>query len=229
MSLFKRRSRSAIRQHLLGVLQEAQDLQDSSEDENIEGINSQEHEGHGHDNESIDTQSEDEGRPPSRSRNPYEQGTIVMATSDYNLKVKSISHTRETRYRLSDHLYSIWVEQRKRGAPAPFLLDMEEALETALIHVLNELKSVYARNQYQIYVTVVDRHIRSGLNSGNYSLQTPSKKIARWMMAMLYNYLKSNQSLRLNNSFKIQIKVLSVSHTNNLEQNRPRFRRHVYH
>ncbi len=225
MSLSYRRSRSALRQHLSNVLNEPENLEDSSEDEEPSADDTNDQEGRG--NNSI--QDDDDQRPPSRSRNPYEQGTIVLATPHYYLKVKSVSHSRQTRYKLSDHLYSIWIEQRKRGDPAPLLLDLEEALEKAIIHVLNELKSVYTQTHYQIYVTVIDRHIRSGLNSGNYSLQTPSDKIARWMMGMLYNYLKSNQSLRLNSSFQVQIKVLSVAHTNALEQNRTRFRRHIYH
>ncbi len=46
---------------------------------------------------------------------------------------------------------------------------------------------------------------------------------------MLYNYLKSKQTLKLNNSFKIQIKVLSRRHTNDLVQQNRRFRQHIYH
>ena len=49
-------------------------------------------------------------------------------------------------------------------------------------------------------------------------------------MAMLYNYLKSRQTLKLNNSFKIHIKVLSTRHANDLEQNtRSTFHRKMYH
>ncbi len=171
---------------------------------------------------------ENEEQPPARSGDPYRQGTTVYENAEFRLKVKSVRHARRTRYMLSDHLYSMWVEQKRRVAP--FLADMEEALEPGLIEVLNRLKSVYvARHHYQIYVTIISNSIQSGLNSGNYSLNTPSNKIARWMLGMLYNFLKSNQTLKLDHSFKIQIKVLSLHHTHNLEQNNPRFRRHIYH
>ena len=77
---------------------------------------------------------------------------------------------------------------------------------------------------------MIEKNILKGLNSGNYSLNTPSWQIARWVMAMLYNYLKSRQTLKLNNSFKIHIKVLSTRHANDLEQNkRSSFRRKLYH
>ncbi len=168
--------------------------------------------------------------PPSRTHDPFSnQGTIVVEEPGFRLKVKSVSHQRHTRYSLSDHLYSLSVEQKDRGPP-PLLINLERGLERALISVLDQLKSVYARNEhYQIYVTIVDRNIKSGLNSGNYSIRTPSDKISRWVIGMLYNYLKSNQTMTLNDSFKIQVKVLSVQHTRDLERNpRRTFRRHVY-
>ncbi len=224
MSLFNRRSRHQIQQHLSEVLQEPENVEDSSEDEEI--VNEEEEERQPALEQGGD--GDGNGRPPSRTHDPYIQGTVVVQMPTFDLKVKSVSHVRRTRYNLSDHLYSIWVEQKKRGRP-PLLLDLEEALERAIILVLDELKTVYSKKDHQIYVTIIDRHITSGLNSGNYSLQTPSSKIARWMMSMLYNFLKSKQTLRLNKSFKVQVKVLSVSHTRDLEQNRPRFQRHVYH
>ena len=158
-----------------------------------------------------------------------ERGTIIVNNSDYAIRVKATSHARQTRYSLQDHLYNIWVEQKDRG-PAPYIIDLEEGLEKALVAVLNHLKNSYpSQNNYQLYVTIVDNSITSGLNSGNYSIKTPSDKIARWMMAMLYNYLKSNQTMQLNNSFKIQIKVLSIPHTNDLVRSRRHFRTHFYH
>ncbi len=65
---------------------------------------------------------------------------------------------------------------------------------------------------HQVYVTLIEKNLLKGLNSGNYNINTPSYIIANRILSMLYNYLKSYQTLRLNPSFKIQIKVLSVSH-----------------
>ncbi len=231
--MFNQRSRSQIRDHLNSVLNnEAANVEDPAEDENQTPEQTQESEEDISDNETDEneaSQNVDDRRPPSRTRDPFERGTTVVEEPDFRVKVKSVHHIRRNQYELIDHLYSIWIEQKSRRTAPPLLLDLEEALESALIHVLDELKSVYSNRHYQIYVTVIDRSIKSGLNSGNYSIQTPSPKIARWMMAMLYNYLKSNQTMRLNRSFKVQIKVLSVHHTRNLQQNRRNFRPHVYH
>ncbi len=183
--------------------------------------------GAGEENSSV--QSERSENMPDEAYSRDERGTIIVNNSDYLIRVKATSHARQTRYSLDDHLYNIWVEQKDRG-PAPYLADLEEGLERALITVLNNLKDSYPmQRNYQIYVTIVDDSITSGLNSGNYSLRTPSHKIARWMMAMLYHYLKSNQTMRLNRSFKIQVKVLSVTHTQDLVNSRRGFRQHFHH
>ncbi len=226
MADFSPRSRDSIRNRLRSALIHRQETETEEEDTQQQPNNA------GSESASENDEPEENAealQPPSRSRDPYREGTTVFETQEFRLKVKSVKHIRRTRYMLSDHLYSMWIERKNRTF-SPLLSDLEDAIEQGLVAVLNRLKNVYiAHHQYQIYVTIISDEILSGLNSGNYSLQTPANKIARWMLSMLYNYLKSNQSMRLDSSFKIQIKVLSIQHTRNLERNNPRFRRHIYH
>ncbi len=63
---------------------------------------------------------------------------------------------------------------------------------------------------------------------GNYDLNTDPKIVANWVMSMLYNYLKSDQTMRLNPSFGIQIKILSVAHTESLKKKKKQFRQHIF-
>ena len=160
----------------------------------------------------------------------YSRGRQVYEDEMYKIFIKAVAHRRQTRFSLSDHLFTLWIET-KPVQEEPFLLDLEEALQKALVHVLDRLKDVYnaSQNQNQVYITVIEKHILNGINSGNYSLNTPSIKIARWVLSMLYHYLKSNQTIRLNDSFKIQIKVLSLHHTRQLESRKREFTKHVYH
>ncbi len=222
-----RKSRDQIRKNLRSVLYgNPQDQVDEDEDNDGATLTHYEQDGGAG---GADKDGDQDASPPARTQDPFHEGTIVYEEPEFRLKVKSVQHIRRTRYMLSDHLYSMWIEQKEKGDP-PLLLDLETAIEQGLIRVLDELKSVYpSHHQYQIYVTIIAQQILSGLNSGNYSLNTPSEKIARWMLSMLYHYLKSKQTLRLDKTFKIQIKVLSVGHTNNLMQNNAKFRRHVYH
>ncbi len=160
----------------------------------------------------------------------YSRGRDVYEDEYYKVHVIAVSFRKRTRYSLTDHLFDVRIEPKDTSFQ-PLILDLEEALEKGLIIILDHLKRAYDSrvNQNQIYITIVEKNILRGLNSGNYSLHTPSAKIARWVLAMLYNYLKSKQTLELNDSFKIQIKVLSRRHTNDLVERNSRFRQHIYH
>ncbi len=158
----------------------------------------------------------------------YSRGKAVYEDHFCKVFVKAVQHNRRTQYSLSDHLFNVWIEPKGSN---PYIVDLEGALEKALIQILDSLKAVYnaTQNQNQIYITIIEKNILHGLNSGNYSLQTPSQKIVRWVLSMLYNYLKSDQTLKLNDTFKIQIKVLSLRHVQDLEKFRRKFKRHIYH
>ncbi len=168
----------------------------------------------------------------SRSHNPYEQGTKVFEDEDFVFFIKSADHKKSSKYNLSDHLYKITIHQ-KRGDDPALLLDVEEPLRAALIKILDDLKKVYRKdNHHQVYLTILDKSILNGLNSGNYALNAPSSKIANWVCAILYNYLKSKQTLTLNESFNVKIKVLGVKHILDLMNNKKRkkpFQPHIYH
>ena len=125
--------------------------------------------------------------------------------------MKQVDHKRITRFSLNDHLYNINISSRRRDLP--LLSSVEKGLKISLIAAIENLKSLYnSQNHHQIYVTIIERQILRGLNSGNYDLNTPSIIIANRVLSMLYNYLTSYQTLRLNKSFKVQIKVLSTVH-----------------
>ncbi len=160
----------------------------------------------------------------------YNRGKDIYDDSIFKVHVVAVAARKRTRYSLSDHLFDVQIIPKDSTSP-PRVLDLEDAIEKALVIILDNLKKVYdsKRNQNQVYITIVEKGILRGLNSGNYSLHTPSNKISRWVMALLYNYLKSKQTLLLNSSFKIQIKVLSRRHTNDLVQNKKKFRQHIYH
>ena len=196
-------------------ISDSEQLPDLTEDSNDASLEN---------NDSMET-AEDEGIPHPI----YSQGRTVYEDEFYKVYVKAVAHTRRTRYSLSDHLFDLKIIPKESNV-SPFLIDLEEIIEKGLIVVLERLQNVYysSINQNQIYVTVVEENILHGLNSGNYSLNTPAKKIARWILGMLYNYLKSKQTLKLNKSFKMQIKVLSRRHMSDL-QKKASFRRHVYH
>ncbi len=135
--------------------------------------------------------------------------------------VKRAAFKRNLRFGIDDHLYNLNIDGRRRQPP--LVSNVAKGLKIALIQLLNDLKHLYDKNNYhQVFVTVIEKNILRGLNSGNYDLATPSSIIANRVLSMLYNYLKSFQTLRLNPSFKVQLKVLSLRNMRHLRRSKRR-------
>ncbi len=157
-------------------------------------------------------------------------GTDIFEDSFAMFDVKRAVFKRNLRFGIDDHLYNLNITGRRRQTP--FVSNIAKGLKTALIRLLNGLKDLYDKNNYhQVFVTVIEKNITRGLNSGNYDLATPASIIANRVLSMLYNYLKSYQTLRLNPSFKVQIKVLSMrnmKHLRRSKRKRNKFQMHYY-
>jgi hypothetical protein len=153
----------------------------------------------------------------------------IIAYEDKSLKIiaKSVAHAKSSIFSLEDHLYTMRLELKEKKQ-VPFLLNLEEALEKALIFVLDELKKRYPKDKHhQVDVCIAENRIRSGLNSGHWDLATPSKKLARHCVTLLYNFLKSNASFKLTPSFQVYFKILSTKHEKSLIRKK-NWKKHVF-
>ncbi len=169
-----------------------------------------------------------ENDPEKRTKvgNIFESGMVAYSDKNVEIRVKSVANQQNTRFRTDDHLYQINIEARRRSAP--LLLSLETAIREALTFILLRLKKMYAQNlHHQIYLTIIEQNILHGLNTGNFDINSAPNIITNRALTILHSYLKSKQTLRLNNSFKIQIKVLSHKHTQHLSS-KPKFKKHVY-
>ncbi len=156
-----------------------------------------------------------------------ETGTHIFEDTFALFSAKKAALKRNMRFGVDDHLYNLEVNARRRTPP--LLSNILSGLKIALIKVLENLKRLYDKSKHhQIYVTVIENKILNGLNSGSYDINTPSLVIANRVLSMLYNFLKSFQTLCLNPSFKVQMKVLSVNHINHLRRS-PRKRNRIHY
>ncbi len=173
--------------------------------------------------------------PASRLRNrmpnmpiaPFQRGTDIYTDSNVRIHIQSVEHQRHTRFRAEDHLFQIKIYPNRRSAP--LLLALETALENALFQILQKLKTTYSHDlHHQIYLTIIEQNILHGLNTGNYDLSAPPHEIVNRALTILHSYLKSNQTMKLNDSFKIQIKILSQNHTSYSERYNPTFKKKIF-
>ncbi len=91
------------------------------------------------DNMDTENNADEEGAIPhpiySRGRNVYEDHL-------YKVHVVAVAFRKRTRYSLSDHLFEVKIIP-KDSTLEPLILDLEEALEKALIIILDHLKCAY--------------------------------------------------------------------------------------
>ena len=154
------------------------------------------------------------------TENPFEEGQIIYRDeiANLNLKIQKIRHQRETNY-LDDHLFEISVTENRRTRSPPFIFSLLMVFQLALLEILASLGQFYNQdNNHQMYITVIDDSINHGLNTGNYNVRTNPSKVTDRVLSMLYNFLTSHMSLRLNQSFRFNIKVLSVRHARDRTQ-----------
>ncbi len=188
--------------------------------------------GEGQENSSTESGQDEhtENSPsPSSTRGtvPFQQGTNIFSDSNVEINVQLVEHQRHTRFRAEDHLYQVKIRPNRRTSP--LLLSLETALKEALSAILERLQNNYPPEyHHQVYITIIENKIKHGLNTGNYDLAAPPSHIVNRALTILHSYLKSNQTMKLSDSFKVQIKVLSHNHTRYLEANNPRFTKKTF-
>ena len=146
---------------------------------------------------------------------------VVFENSSFIVRLNRISHSRHSRFNISDHLYDLKFEIKKKGKDYA-LVTLFHLIHEAVLRALQDIMSKYERNfKHQIYTTVVQKDLLNGLNTGGYSMATPPKKIVDHMLNMIESFLTSNEAMTLDNSFKVIFKVLSVAHVNHRILNDP--------
>jgi hypothetical protein len=121
---------------------------------------------------------------------------------------------RQKIFRLDDHLYSVKVEI-KDGHP-PLLTSLLDVLRNAFEFMINSLKNFYQENDRNImYMTIYQDSMQSALNSGGFELHgNQPQNMVNYALNMLNRFLNSNATLKLDDSFCVYFKVLSVQHVN---------------
>jgi len=175
--------------------------------------------------ESSDDDTRTSTEPKKKTKKKMKKKTVAENNS-FKVTMRQINHTRRYRFNFNDHLYEINFEP-KTNQPV-FVIDLMDLIHQTLVNIINELKQRYpADNRHQLYTTLIQRNILRGLNSGNFDINTDAEIIANHMLNMLENYIQSNMSLQFDDSLKLQVKVLSVDHTEHNNLHKKDFIHHI--
>jgi hypothetical protein len=75
------------------------------------------------------------------------------------------------------------------------------------------VRQFYNSEEHNVaYLTLYQQPMINGLNTGGFDIQESGTEIVERILKMLEQFLVSNQSLKLDNTFKVFLKVLSINH-----------------
>jgi hypothetical protein len=138
--------------------------------------------------------------------------TLLKVVKDYVFF--SGVHQRQRRFRLQDHLYYIKVHLKKTNNSLPPLLsDLLQLFEEGFSYILTNLSTFYNPNDHNIaFLTLYQEPMINALNTGGFILHDSVNEMVERVLKMLQQFLISNNSLRLNSTFKVYVKVMSIDH-----------------
>jgi hypothetical protein len=159
-----------------------------------------------------------EGQPmqqESSEKNEKEKALsdIVYENNEMQLIVEKATHLRQIKFQLEDHLFHMKIKMKNPTSQHPLLRDILNFLQLAFNFILMNIRKYYKKEDHNIaYLTLYQEPMISGLNTGGFDLQEDSASMVERVLKMLEQFLTSNQTLKLNETFKVYLKVLSIEH-----------------
>lgn len=168
----------------------------------------------------------------ARPHQPHPIPEPILVYTDKNVDVwaQERLHKRQQKFKLDDHMIDLIVKPHKDAEEEPLLESLLQALVQAVKKITERLQSYYDSSEHrQVYASVLESHMLRALRTGNFDLNVPAQEISYRVLQLLYNYLDSNQSVRLNDSFAINFKVLSLAHMKHKRDNPDKAGNYVEH
>jgi hypothetical protein len=141
--------------------------------------------------------------------------------------IKRIKFARQKNFALVDYQYQVKVLQTDQSASSPLFKNVIVNIHMALNDIVKELqKQLDPSKHSQIYFCFLHNDLPGNVNTGNYALfNTNANTITGEVMTRLASILRSYQFIKLDSSFQVIIKVLSVDHVNHrIQKGNIRFR-----
>ena len=148
---------------------------------------------------------------------------IIFEEGNLQLIIEKGNHVKQKKFRLEDHLFYIKVKLKDPKSESPMLRDILNFLEIGFDYIISQIRQYYKNEDHNIaYLTLYQKPMINGLNTGGFDIQDSGVQIIERVLKMLEQFLVSNQTLKLDETFKVYLKVLSIPHIKFKESNRKR-------
>ena len=138
---------------------------------------------------------------------------IIFEDNNLQLIIEKGNHIKQRKFRLEDHLFYLKLKLKNPTLDAPYLRDILNFLEVGFDYIITQIRQFYQSDDHNIaFLTLYQQPMINGLNTGGFDIQESGSEIVDRVLKMLEQFLISNQTLKLDNTFKVYLKVLSVAH-----------------
>lgn len=142
--------------------------------------------------------------------------------------LKKVPFKRQKEFNITDHNFQLKAVKKRSEQEQPLLISILVAFQAAVLNMLKHLQQFYTTGTAtQLYLTISQGKMTNTINTGNCSLDTPAAKITKNLFDMFFNYLKSNQTMRLDETLTIHCRILSASHTEKKLREGNNFKKHL--
>ncbi len=137
---------------------------------------------------------------------------VIVENDNIRIVLKRARFQRFTRFNLDDHLFNIEIFTKNNREIE--VLSIITLIELAIKKSISLLQDEYGSDDEQLFfLTIIDADLDNGINSGGVTFDSEADKIANFISVKLLKYLvQSNEHLKINNSFKIAIKIATRQH-----------------
>ena len=141
----------------------------------------------------------------------------VFEDSNIKLLVRKVDFARQKNFALTDHLYALTLQRKEKSAEFPLAISVTHAIYEAIEKILAELKSFYGGTMRQsldryCIITFISNDLESALNTPVFKLSDSIDSTMTEFRSRLENCLQSFQSMRLDESFRINLKIVGLDH-----------------
>lgn len=177
------------------------------------------------------------GLIPNKSNNQTNSNSIgsdfstnlAYENESLELIIERANHVRQKKFRLDDHLFHMKIRLKNSASPPPLLRDILEFLDRAFDYILTNIRTFYNPQDHNVaYLTLYQAPMINGLNTGGFDLQENSNQLVERILTMLEQFLVSNQTLKLDETFKVYLKVLSIEHMSSQKRQHPKRTKNYY-
>ena len=160
--------------------------------------------------------------PTSNSVGSDFSTNLAYENENFELIIERANHLRQKKFNLEDHLFHMKI-RLKNSTSAPLLRDILEFLDKGFDYILTNIRRFYNPQDHNVaFLTLYQAPMINGLNTGGFDLQESSNQLIERILTMLEQFLVSNQTLKLDETFKVYLKVLSIEHMSSHKRLHPK-------